>query len=133
VRASTRLLQRQPAPVPTTRLPHKPLRSSAAAVAAAMVLNEPQRPAAAMEGVTAGLAAGSAGSRHAACGYGVHPAAADAALHCGAVDPAAPRDGRTRVPAALDALHIIDEDAGRQVLKMSHAPLHVPVVCKRYF
>lgn len=43
-------------------------------------------------------------------GYRMHPAATDAALHAGAVNPAAPRDGRVRIPAALDALHIHASD-----------------------
>ncbi len=34
----------------------------------------------------------------------MHPAAADCALHTGAVNPSAPQDGATRVPAALAAL-----------------------------
>ena len=34
----------------------------------------------------------------------MHPAAADCALHTGAVNPGAPQDGATRVPAALAAL-----------------------------
>lgn len=56
-----------------------------------------------LAGVTARIALGSLAG---GIGYRVHPAAADAALHTGAVNPAAPRDGRTRVPAALEALHI---------------------------
>ncbi len=36
-------------------------------------------------------------------GYRLHPAAADSAIHTGALNPAAPRDGLTRVPAALGA------------------------------
>ena len=61
-------------------------------------------------GVTARLALSVQAGHGAAAGYGAHPAAADAALHTGAVNPAAPADGRTRVPAALDALHILPAD-----------------------
>lgn len=36
-------------------------------------------------------------------GYRLHPAIADSAMHTGALRPAAPRDGLTRVPVALGA------------------------------
>lgn len=63
-------------------------------------------------GVTAGIAAS---TQHSGCGYGMHPAAADSMLHTGAVNPAAPQDGKTRVPALLDALHIGNTDDRQQV------------------
>lgn len=112
LRGSAGLLQRPPASEPSAEHPDRYRRSKAAALVADAHLHEPQQPALATGGVTAGL---ELGSKHAAVGYGVHPAAADATLHCGAIDPAAPRDGRTRVPAALGALHVGSADVAQQV------------------
>ena len=117
LRGSTALLQRLPASEPSAELPGKCRRSSAETSAATLLLHEPQQPAPAIGGVIAGL---DIGSKHTAPGYEVHPAAADAALHCGAVDPAAPRDGRTRVPAALGALHVGGRNATQQVKPACH-------------
>jgi Polyketide synthase dehydratase len=118
LRGSVRLLQQPPASEPSTKFHDNHRRSNAADSAAALHLHQPQRMVGATGGVTAGL---DVGRKHAAPGYGVHPAAADAALHCGAVDPAAPRDGRTRVPAALGALHAGGKDAAQQVWPKCHA------------
>ena len=44
--------------------------------------------------------------------YRTHPALADSAMHTGALNPAAPQDGLTRVPAALGAYTAASNDAG---------------------
>ena len=49
----------------------------------------------------------------AGAGYRLHPAAADSAMHTGALNPAAPRDERTRVPAALGAYMAVGGGSGQ--------------------
>ena len=44
---------------------------------------------------------------HVGPGYQLHPAVADSAMHTGALNPASPPDGLTRVPAAL-AVYLVD-------------------------
>lgn len=72
-----------------------------------------QHCSAARSGCLAGVDISAAHSG-AGTGYRLHPAAADSAMHTGALNPAAPRDGFTRVPAALGAYMAAGSCSGQE-------------------
>ena len=92
------------------------LTTAGAKAAGSALLPTPAGTRPASDAVHGGCLAGvdtAAAQSGAGTGYRLHPAAADGAMHTGALNPAAPRDGLTRVPAALRAYNAAGSCSGQ--------------------